>query len=144
MGFGSFISRTAGIATLGFIGYDAHISAKSSAVKARNKRLGDRVYTQLNRLSYMNSTSTVHNNLKKNLFQNQLDTNWRENIAGIKGYITGFCSYIFKQIIPVACAVAATAIGSIVGATGLAVWGACSMLADRGIGVPRKSTEILD
>ena len=144
MSIGSFISRTTGIAVLGFIGYDAHVNAKGAAVTARERCLGNRVYAQLNRLSSLNSKSHTHNEIKKQLFRNQLDTNWRENLAGIKGYVLGFGNHLIKRIIPTALALAAASIGSIIAATGLAVMGIWTLLTDRGLGNPGANSDFFD
>ncbi|MBE7712631.1 MAG: hypothetical protein E7Z87_02680 [Cyanobacteria bacterium SIG26] len=135
------IAKTAGLAGLGLVAYDAHHIGKVNADLYASHR--DAVATDyyVNNSMYSTNMSKVQDGIKTKALEMQLNQGWRRFFNTGIGYIKGFGSMIVEHIIPVGLSVAALLTkgkASKICAGGLGIYAAYEVIRNFfGFGVPK-------
>ena len=96
----NILTKGAGLAALGYVGYDAHHIGKLQAdIYASEK---DASYTAyyLNNTLYSTNMSKVQDGIKDASYKMELDHGYKRFFNLGIGYIKGFCSMLVNHIVP--------------------------------------------
>ncbi|MBP7211692.1 hypothetical protein KBA27_02550 [bacterium] len=104
MNIGNVLAKTAGVATLGIIAYDAHHNGKhQSMVTQESYKASSLTDSYLNTME-QESPSIVVSKYKKGLFNVNSDENVTGFFTGIAGYTKGFVKMLAKDVVPLCLA----------------------------------------
>lgn len=132
MAIGSKISgalaKTAGVAGLVAVGYDAHHRAKTSSVMYEQNHKSNTIAKDYMNLMKLDSSSEVKNAVNKRIFNFKMDNNIDSFFGSIKGYCKGFGSMLVDHVLPLGLSLGAVLTKGALSKTfglGLAVYGTC-------------------
>lgn len=108
MSIGSVIKSTVisglvkgtGAAAIGLSAYDAHVYGKHQAKQNTQQCEADRVTDSFQNTMYQESPSAVMSGVKKKIFNFQMENNFMQPVDATIGYLKGFASMAFTNIIP--------------------------------------------
>ncbi len=95
-----YIYKGAGVAALGIIGYDAHVLGKLQSDVYSKTGDADACMAAFNNSQYLTSPSITMSNLKKGVFNWEVDSNIRHFVNSGIGYFKGFGSMLVDSVIP--------------------------------------------
>lgn len=121
------IAKGIGLASLGIIGYDAHVVGKLQSEVTAKTADANASADYFNNTMYLDTPSTTKAKLSKAVFNMELEQNWRSFWNSGTGYSKGFGSMIVSNAIPFAFAMGAllakSTVGSWIGAAGSLMYG---------------------
>lgn len=139
----SGLVKAAGVAAIGASAYDAHVYGKHQSNQYVQSCEADRVTDSFQNTMYQETPSAVTSGIKKKIFNWQMETNIMQPIDSVIGYIKGFASMLFTNIVPVTLgALALFGKGKAIprtSALGLVLYGGYQILREGfGIGRPNR------
>lgn len=98
--YGQYLAKAAGAAAVGMIGYDAHIYGKLQADTYSQSREADDVGSTFNNTMYLSEPSIVQSNMKKFLFNFEMENNFGDLWNSAVGYLGGAVSMLTSAVVP--------------------------------------------
>jgi len=100
----NFITKGVGAVGLGLVLYDAHTLGKIESVATRDDTKAKSLVNNYADNLSLDKPSIVKSNVKKGLFNMNLEENLTGFFTGIGGYVKGFSSMLVSHVIPLTLA----------------------------------------
>lgn len=97
---GKFLTKGAGLAALGLVGYDAHYIGKMQADLYASEKDANSAAFYLNNNMYITNMSKIQEGIKEASYNMELDCGWKRFINSGIGYIKGFTSMLISHVVP--------------------------------------------
>lgn len=105
--FADILAKTAGIAGLGYVAYDSHLTAKIESGKMQKDIKSDSIENHyLNDMKSDNS-SILQSTIKRRITDFYMDENISSPFTRVGGYIKGFSSMLVNNVVPLGLSVGA-------------------------------------
>ena len=95
-----YIAKGAGIAALGVVAYDAHVVGKLQSDVYSKSRDAEACMDAYSNSQYLTSPSITVSNLKKGVFNWEVESNVRHFVNSAAGYFSGFGSMLVDSVVP--------------------------------------------
>ena len=95
-----YVTKGAGLAALGVIGYDAHIIGKLQADSYAKRKDADACMRTYSNTQYLSSPSMTTSNLKNEVNKFEMDSNIRHFVNSTIGYFKGFGDMLVNDVVP--------------------------------------------
>ncbi len=133
-------STLAGLAALGYVGYDAHYVGKIQSDLYASECDANSAGYYLHNDMYNSSMSKIQDAVKEASFSMELDTTWKRFFNEGIGYIQGFGSMLVEHVVPLTLGLGAVFTKGIVkkaSAIGIGLYGGYELLKNFfGVGTP--------
>lgn len=103
-----YLTKGAGIAALGIVGYDAHIIGRLQADSYSKRKDADACMETYSNTQYLSSPSSTTANMKKVVNKFEMDSNFRHFVNSAIGYFRGVGTMLINAVIPFALGLGAT------------------------------------
>ena len=138
---GTILAKTAGIAGLGMVAYDAHVIGRLNADVYASERDASATSHYVNNTLYSTNMSSIQDGIKQKALDMQLDQGWRRFFNSGIGYVKGFTSMLTEHVVPFGLGLATLLTkgkASKICAGGLGIYAAYELVRNFfGLGVPR-------
>ena len=98
--FTKYLPKGVGIAALGIVAYDAHVLGKLQADVYSKSKDADACMGAYSNSQYLTSPSITTSNLKKGMFNLEVESNFRHFVNSAIGYFKGFGTMLIDSVIP--------------------------------------------
>ena len=98
--FSKYVIKGAGVATLGVIGYDAHVLGKLQSDVYSKSKDADACMGAYSNTQYLTSPSITASNLKKGVFNFEVESNFQHFVNSALGYQAAASSHHGEQSLP--------------------------------------------
>ena len=98
--FSKYVIKGAGVAALGVIGYDAHVLGKLQSDVYSKSKDADACMDAYSNTQYLTSPSITASNLKKGVFNFEVESNFRHFVNSALGYFKGFGTMLIDSVVP--------------------------------------------
>ena len=105
--FSKYLIKGAGVATLGVLGYDAHVVGKLQSDVYSKTRDAEACISAYSNSQYLTSPSITTSNLKKGVFNLEVENNFRHFVNSGIGYFKGFGTMLIDNVVPLGLGVGA-------------------------------------
>lgn len=102
-----YLTKGAGIAALGVVGYDAHIIGKIQSDVYSKSKDADACMSTFNNTQYLSSPSSTTAVMKDKVHNLEMDSNFRHFINSGLGYFKGFGSMLVDSVVPLGLGIGA-------------------------------------
>ncbi len=137
----NIVCKTAGIAGMSAVVYDAYSLAKANSKRVSENDEADRFIKIHADTRTLTTESSINGALQNKLANMRMNTPFFSVASSVKGFIGGFLNSLSDNFIPAACAsvaLAAKGVTAKIGAWGLAAYG-LYVVAREGFGFTKKS-----
>ncbi|MBQ8459942.1 hypothetical protein IJ541_07555 [bacterium] len=97
---GRIITGAAGLAGLGYVGYDAHYIGKLQSDLYASEHDANSTAYYLNNDMYSTNMSKIQEKIKDKSYEMELDQGWKRFFNTGIGYIKGFTSMLVAHVVP--------------------------------------------
>ena len=95
-----YAAKGAGVAALGIVAYDAHVVGKLQSDIYSKTKDAEACMQTFSNTQYLSSPSVTTSNLKKSVFNLEVESNLRHFINSGIGYFKGFGSMLIDSVVP--------------------------------------------
>lgn len=98
--YGKYFAKAAGAVAVGLVAYDAHVVGKLKADTYAQSREANRSATVATNMMFLTDPSTVQANVKKRIFNLELENNFLNFFNSAAGYFKGFGEMLVSGVLP--------------------------------------------
>jgi len=98
--YGKYLAKAAGAAAVGIVAYDAHIVGKLKADTYAQQREANRASSAAHNMRYLSEPSTVQSEIKKKLFNIEMENNFFKFFNSGIGYFKGLGEMLVSGVVP--------------------------------------------
>ena len=98
--FTKYLAKGAGLAALGVVAYDSHITGKLQSDVYSKTRDANACMERFSNTQYLSSPSVTTSKLKRTVFNLEMEDNTRHFINSAIGYFKGFGSMLVNSVVP--------------------------------------------
>ncbi len=135
------LKKGIGLATLGYVAYDANYVGKMQADLYASEKDANSTGYYLNNAMYGANMSKTEELIRDKSFRMELDTTWKRFINSGIGYIKGFTTMLIDHVVPLGLGIGTLCGGKITSkasAIGLGIYGTYEFLRTFfGVGTPK-------
>ena len=95
-----YLMKGAGLAALGVVAYDSHVLGKLQADVYSKSRDANACMDAYSNTQYLTSPSITASNLKKTVFNFEVENNLRHFVNSAVGYFKGFGTMLVDSVVP--------------------------------------------
>lgn len=105
--YGKYLAKAAGATAIALVASDAHVMGKLTADTYAQQKEADRASSAAHNMRYLSEPSTVQSNLKKTVFNLEMENNTFKFFNSAIGYFKGLGEMLISGVVPLGLGVTA-------------------------------------